>query len=234
MKGIRLSKALASAGVASRRAAEELIFAGQVTVNKQTVLVPQTPVNWGEDEIRVDGKKIRGPEEKLYFVLNKPEGYLCTAVRHGTFPIALDLFRDVKERLFTVGRLDRETTGLLLVTNDGHFANKVIHPRANIEKEYLVKTKSEITHEHLVRLSEGARVDEKWVRPISVHKVRKGTFKIVVKEGRKHEVRILSEKAGLKVVELKRIRIGSLSLGGLPLGAYRELTPNEREQLFPS
>lgn len=234
MKGIRLSKALASAGVASRRAAEELIFAGQVTVNKTTVLIPQTPVNWGEDEIRVDGTKIRGPEEKFYFIVNKPEGYLCTAVRHGTFPIVLDLFRDVKARLFTVGRLDRETTGLLLVTNDGHFANGVIHPRANIEKEYLVKTRQEVTHEHLVTLSEGARVDEKWVKPISVHKVRKGTFKIVVKEGRKHEVRILAERAGLKVVELKRIRIGSLTLGALPLGAYRELRPEEREQLFPS
>jgi 23S rRNA pseudouridine2605 synthase len=118
------------------------------------------------------------------------------------------------------------------VTNDGHFANQVIHPSSDIIKEYLVKTAQEITPEHLESLSQGARIDDKWVRPASVQKVRKGTFKIRLKEGKKHEVRIISERAGLKILELCRIRIGGLALGTLPEGAYRELTEEDKRLLF--
>lgn len=223
----RLSKALAAAGVASRRASEELIFSGRVKVNGRTVLVPQTLVDWGSDSISVDETPLAKEEEKLYFMLNKPAGYLCTNERPGKKKIVLDLFDDVNARLFTVGRLDRDTTGLLLVTNDGHFANSAIHPSANIEKEYLVKVMQEITPEHLETLSEGARIDDRWIKPRGVEKVRKGTFKIRVKEGRKHEVRILAERAQLRIFELKRIRIGGLVLGSLPEGAYRPLSEKE-------
>ncbi|OGN64949.1 MAG: pseudouridine synthase [Chlamydiae bacterium RIFCSPHIGHO2_12_FULL_49_9] len=230
MEKKRLSKALAAAGVASRRAAEELIFAGRVQVNGETIKIPQTLVNWESDRISVDGESIRGEQKKVYYILNKPSGYLCTNVRPGKRPIVIDLFPP-NMRLFTVGRLDRETTGLLLVTNDGHFANKVIHPSSNIIKEYIVKTLHEITPEHLENLSQGARVDEKWVRPVSVVKLRKGTFKICVKEGKKHEVRIIAERAGLKVVELTRVRIGNLALGTLPEGEYRILTPKDMKAI---
>ncbi len=233
MEKKRLSKALAAAGIASRRACEELIFAGRVQVNGETIKLPQHHVDWQNDRIVVDGASVKAEQKKVYYMLNKPLGFLCTNVRPGKKAIVLDLF-PTTERLFTVGRLDRETTGLLLVTNDGHFANKVIHPSSNIIKEYLVKTLQEITPEHLENLSQGARVDEKWVRPVSVHKVRKGTFKICVKEGKKHEVRIIAERAGLKIVELTRVRIGSLLLGTLPLGEYRILTEKDKALLLNS
>lgn len=228
----RLSKALSAAGVASRRAAEELIFSGRVQVNGQTIIVPQTLVSWDADEIRVDGELVKGEEKKTSYILNKPKNVLCTNVRPGKKTIVLDLFPDKQERLFTVGRLDRDTTGLLIVTNDGTLAHQIIHPSANIEKEYLVKTTYEITAEHLEKLSEGARVDDKWVRPISVRKVRKGTFSICVREGKKHEVRIIAERANLTVLELKRIRIGGLVLGNLGEGEYRPLTENDKRVLF--
>jgi len=231
MEKKRLSKALAAAGISSRRAAEELIFAGRVQVNGETVKLPQHHVDWNTDRITVDGGTVKAEQKKVYYMLNKPPGYLCTNVRPGKKPIVLDLFPDT-ERLFTVGRLDRETTGLLLVTNDGHFANRVIHPSSNVIKEYIVKTLQEITAEHLETLSQGARVDEKWVRPVSVHKLRRGTFKICVKEGKKHEVRIIAERAGLKVTELTRVRIGSLLLGPLPLGQFRVLTERDKTLLF--
>lgn len=232
MEKKRLSKALAAAGVASRRACEELIFEGRVQVNGETIKLPQHHVDWENDRITVDGETLKAEEKKLYFILNKPVGYLCTSTRPGKKPIVLDLFPDVKERLFTVGRLDRETSGLLIVTNDGNFANEVIHPRSNIIKEYIVKAHQEITPTHLEALTLGARVDNKWVRPILVQKIRKGTLKIQVKEGKKHEVRILAERAGLKVRELSRIRIGDLNLGTLPLGKYRALNEKEKKQLL--
>lgn len=233
MESKRLSKALAAAGIASRRACEEIIFAGRVKVNGRVVKVPQTQVVWGSDQIHVDEELVASEQKKVYYMLNKPPGYLCTNVRPGKRPIVLDLF-DQDERLFTVGRLDRDTTGLLLVTNDGHFAQEVIHPSSNIIKEYLVKTLQEIEPYHLESLAEGARVDSKWVKPVSVTKVRKGTYKICVKEGKKHEVRILAERAGLKIIELTRIRIGGLFLGQLPLGQYRTLTAKDQACLLSS
>jgi len=231
MEKKRLSKALAAAGLASRRACEEVIFEGRVKVNGQVVKVPQTLIDWDTDKITVDEASVKAEQKKVYYMLNKPVGYLCTSTRPGKKPIVLDLF-DAQERLFTIGRLDRETEGLLLVTNDGHFANKVIHPSSDVIKEYVVKTAQEIELEHLEILSEGARVDEKWVRPVSVNKVRRGTFRICVKEGRKHEVRIIAERAKLRVVELRRVRIGSLVLGTLAVGQHRPLTERDKALIF--
>jgi 23S rRNA pseudouridine2605 synthase len=227
----RLSKALAAAGIASRRACEEIIFEGRVQVNGETIKLPQHHVDWETDRIVVDGNNIKAEQKKMYYMLNKPAGFICTNVRPGKQKIVLDLFPQ-QERLFTVGRLDKDTQGLLLVTNDGHFANKVIHPSSNVIKEYIVKTEQEITPEHLETMSQGARVDAKWIRPVSVFKVRKGTFKICVKEGKKHEVRIMAERAGLRIVDLTRVRIGSLVLGTLPLGEHRPLTEKDKNLLF--
>jgi 23S rRNA pseudouridine2605 synthase len=232
MERKRLSKALAAAGLASRRACEEIIFAGRVQVNGETIKLPQHHIDWETDKITVDGQSIKAEQKKFYYLLNKPSGYICTNTRPGKQKIVLDLFPNSQERLFTVGRLDKDTTGLILVTNDGHFANKVIHPSSNIVKEYIVKTEQEITPEHLETLVQGARVDEKWVRPVSVYKVRKGTFKICVKEGKKHEVRIIAERAKLTITELTRVRIGSLVLGSLPPGEFKTLTERDRELLF--
>jgi len=232
MEKKRLSKALAAAGIASRRACEEIIFMGRVQVNGTTVKIPQTLVDWENDRILVDGSSVRGEQKKVYYMLNKPKGLICSSVRVGRKPIILDMFPDSNERLFTIGRLDKDSTGLILVTNDGLFSQQVIHPSSNIIKEYLVKTMQEITAEHLEELSKGARMEERWVRPVSVQKVRRGTFKICVKEGKKHEVRIIAERAGLKVTELTRIRIGGLLLGTLPPGEFRILTETDKKMLF--
>lgn len=227
----RLSKMLAAAGVASRRACEEIIFAGRVTVNGEIVKVPQTPVS-AKDKINVDGKPIQQAEEKKYYLLNKPAGYLCTAKKMGSAKIVLDLFEGVNERLFTVGRLDKDTEGLLIVTNDGQFAHKVIHPSSEIQKEYLVKTDHDITDEHLKAISTGTLVEGVYVKPVRVVKVRKGTIKIVIAEGKKREVRLLLQAAGLTVQSLSRIRIGSLQLGPLPVGQWREMTKREMDIIF--
>lgn len=230
-KKVRLSKYLAAAGVASRRACEEIIFAGRVTVNGTIIEEPQFLVD-GKEKILVDNRKITTAEPKVYYILNKPAGYICTARKSGSTKIVLDLFQDVPYRLFTIGRLDKDTQGLLLVTNDGHFANEVIHPSSNINKEYLAKTDAEITADHLAAISSGTLVEGVFIKPVDVSKVRRGTLKVAVSEGKKREVRCLLEAAGLKVKELTRIRIGGLHLGPLPSGSYRELTEREKKLIF--
>lgn len=228
----RLSKALAAAGIASRRACEEIIFNGRVKVNGQVVKVPQTLVDWESDKILVDEHPVRSEEKKYYFILNKPHGYICSNAQVGKKKLVVDLFKGVSSRLFTVGRLDRDTTGLLIVTNDGHFANKVIHPSSNLSKEYIVKTTQEITAEHLKEISKGTLIEDVWIKPVKVEKVRKGTLKVVVKEGKKREVRLLVQNAGLDILELSRVRIGGLRLGPIPEGVFREMTEAEKAVIF--
>ncbi len=228
----RLSKFLAAAGIASRRACEEIIFAGRVTVNHSVALEPQTLVD-DNDQIAVDGKSLFSKAEpKVYYILNKPRGYVCTAKKMGSTKIVLEIFNEIPYRLFTVGRLDKETEGLLLITNDGHFANSVIHPSSGIHKEYLAKTDAEITADHLTVISSGTLVEGVFVKPIRVTKVRRGTVKIAVSEGKKREVRTLLEAAGLTVLELTRIRIGGLHLGTLAPGSWREMTEKEKGLIF--
>lgn len=228
----RLSKALAAAGVASRRACEELIFQGVVKVNGQIVKVPQTLVDLSKDQVTVREQSIQQAEDKVYYLLNKPVGYLCSTRGSGQSKLVLDLFQGEGHRLFTVGRLDKETSGLLIVTNDGHFANQVIHPSADIQKEYLVKTDQEITHDHLIAIGHGTLVEGVFVKPIRVQKVRRGTLKVVIGEGKKREVRMLLDAAGVKIKALTRIRLGGLLLGALPVGAWRPLTEKEKQLIF--
>lgn len=226
----RLSKILSASGVASRRACEELIFSGKVTVNGKIVRIPQTFFDSSIDQICVNGKRVTLEEKKVYFLLNKPLGYICTNVeKKSGAKRVLDLFSHLPYRLFTAGRLDQETTGLMIITNDGDFANRVIHPSFNRAKEYLAKTEQEITSDHLILLSKGAWVERSFIKPRSVKKVRRGTLKISVSEGKKHEVRTLLAEAGLTIKELIRLRIGPLSLGALLPGEYRELTAQEIE-----
>ncbi len=221
----RLSKTLAAAGVASRRACESLIFDGLVQVNGQTVRIPQTLVDLEHDTVRVNGEQVGKEEAKVYFLFHKPAGYLCTSD-----PVprsVLNFFSHLPHRLFTVGRLDKETSGLLLVTNDGTFAHHVIHPSFGVKKHYIAKTGQEITPEHLKKLSLGIEIEGSRVIPFAVKKVRRGTVKIVVKDGKKHEVRLLLEAAGLTVRELVRFQVGSLSLDNLAAGSYRVLSKEE-------
>ncbi|MCF7806197.1 MAG: rRNA pseudouridine synthase [Simkaniaceae bacterium] len=229
----RLSKVIAACGVASRRKAEELIMEGHVRVNSQTVTLPQTPVELGVDRIEVKGKPLKGAEGKVIYLLNKPRGFICSSTALPGEHIVLDLFPShEKRRLFTVGRLDKETSGLLIVTNDGHFAQKLIHPSSKIEKEYLVKTTHPIRDEQFKMICQGSYIEGTFIKPIRVTFINNYTVKIAVTEGKKHEVRLLVSNARLKIDQLKRIRIGNLHLGKLPLGIPRPIKPSELRQLF--
>lgn len=227
-KGQRLSKYLKNAGVASRRECEKIIFEGKVTVNGAVVLVPQKQVI-ESDEVKVEGKHISKIEEKVYYLLNKPAGYLCAAKSHRGEKLVLDLFKREKKRLFTVGRLDKDTTGLLIVTNDGEFANRVIHPSFDREREYLVEVTQPIFPSHIQALYKGDEIEGKRIKPVKVKKKGKNILFITVKEGKKREVRHLIAKAGFKkIVRLVRFRLGKLVLKNLLEGQWRLMTQKER------
>jgi len=228
----RLSKVLAAAGVASRRACEKLIFSSAIKVNGEVVTIPYMLVDPTRDSICLNDYPIRHSEAKVYYMVNKPRGYICSNSRIGSKKLVIDLFGGERRRLFTVGRLDQDTTGLLLVTNDGHFSQKVIHPSNNLTKEYLVKVKQEITHQHLYILAQGVFIERKKIKPISVKKIRRGTMKVRVREGKNREVRRMIQDAGLDLLSLVRIRIGALHLGFLREGEWRELNAKERVLIF--
>lgn len=228
----RLSKILARAGVASRRACEELILKGDVKVNGEVVSKVYFLVDPKNDKIYVNNQLVTMTAPLHYYLLNKPKGFVCSAKKHNSTPIVMELFSGIQARLFTIGRLDKETQGLLLVTNDGHFAHQVIHPSFCLEKEYLVKLDREIFHEELVSISKGTLVEGTFVKPLKLTKVRKGTLKIVIGEGKKREVRVLMKAVGLNVRELIRIRLGGLQLGGLGEGQWRSLTERDRALIF--
>ncbi|MBI5274132.1 MAG: rRNA pseudouridine synthase [Chlamydiales bacterium] len=225
----RLAKILAQAGLASRRSCEDLIFAGRVKLNNTVVYLPQTMVNPSQDTICVDHKPI-ALEKKVYLIFNKPKGYICSNVPDRR--TIYRFFTDIEQRLFSIGRLDKDTEGLLILTNDGLFAQNIIHPSKNILKEYIVKTNKEISDDHLKTISKGTLIENVFIRPQSVEKIRKGTLRITISEGKKHEVRKLVECADLKIYALKRTRIGGLHLGLLPIGAFRELTEKEKLLVF--
>lgn len=221
----RINKALAESGIASRRACESLVLQGRVAVNGKIINKLHTEVDLEKDKLTLDGKRITCEERKVYFLFNKPAGYLCTNLvsRHSI----LHFFSHIKLRLFTAGRLDRDTSGLILVTNDGLFAQRIIHPSFNITKEYVAKTAQDITNDHLALLSKGIHIDGSLIKPVTVKKVRRGTLKVVISEGKKHEVRNLLAEAGLEVLELKRVRVGPFTLNSIPVGGYRELSDKE-------
>uniref|UniRef100_A0ACD5WEU0 Uncharacterized protein n=1 Tax=Avena sativa TaxID=4498 RepID=A0ACD5WEU0_AVESA len=236
----RLAKVLAAAGVASRRTSEELIFQGKVTVNGSVCTTPQTKVDISKDSIYVNGNRIaKKLPPKLYFAVNKPKGYICSSGEERSVISLLDDYMKgwnkiqpgtPKPRLFTVGRLDVATTGLIVVTNDGEFAQKVAHPSSNITKEYVVTIDGAVHKKHLIAISEGTKIDGVKVVPDSVEPLdaqpdtKRTRLKIVVHEGRNHEVRELVQNAGLKVYALKRVRIGRFRLpSDLGIGKMVEL-----------
>lgn len=231
MEKQRLSKVLASYGVASRRKCEDLIFNGKVQVNKKTVLTPQTMVDPKVDYIEVLDKPLKPKDEIFYFVMNKPKGYVCSHNKKVHKKVIYDILDKKLPRLFTVGRLDKETTGLILLTNDGHFAQQVIHPSYNLTKEYLALSKTTVKSKNLKALEQGLEIDGTKVVPTCVKQIEKRLLKIVVKEGKNREVRRLMEHAGLETEHLHRVRIGPLTLGKLKEGHFRPLSKKERKHL---
>ncbi|PIS28231.1 rRNA pseudouridine synthase [Candidatus Saganbacteria bacterium CG08_land_8_20_14_0_20_45_16] len=227
--GLRLQKYLADCGVASRRASETLITAGKVKVNGQVVTKLGTKINPGSDRVEVQGKRVRYEGKKIYLKLNKPRGVVsaCSDPKERT---VIDLIKDVSERLYPIGRLDKDSEGLILLTNDGELANRLMHPRYEHEKEYVVTVQFPIFYRQLERLEAGVIIDEKQTLPAKVNQVGSRRFHLILKEGRNRQVRKMVEAVGNKVVRLKRIRIGSIGLGDLRPGEYDCLTRSEIER----
>lgn len=232
----RLQKFLARAGLASRRAAEEWIVAGRVSVNGEIVTRLGTRVEPDRDAIRVDGKRIRAEEGgRLYFLLHKPRGYVTTLSDPEGRPTVRDLVPAVRERVYPVGRLDFHSEGLLLLTNDGDLAHALMHPRRGVEKTYLAKVRGTPGPEALRRAERGVVLDGRKTLPARLSVVRGGEtaswIEVTVREGRKHQVRRMLEAVGHPVQRLRRIRYGGVELGRLPVGACRPLRPGEVERL---
>jgi len=228
-EGQRLQKVLAAAGLGSRRQCEQLIRDGRVEVDGQVVTELGTRVDRGHNEIRVDGVALHRPR-MLHYMLNKPPGIVSTSNDPSGRPRVIDLVPQ-HERLFTVGRLDLSSEGLILVTNDGELANRLTHPRYGIEKTYQVEVAGRLEPEELQPLRKGMHLAEGFARPVEVrirstHK-RSTLLEIVLDEGRNREIRRLLARLGHKVLRLKRIALGPLRLGELPPGHFRELARDE-------
>jgi 23S rRNA pseudouridine2605 synthase len=227
----RLQKILAQAGVASRRHAEELIVAGRVSVNGAVVTELGSKADGATDRIEVDGKPLNRPEKKLYFLLHKPAGYVTTMSDPQGRPIVTSLLKEVRERVYPVGRLDYNTEGLLLVTNDGEWANRLAHPRHEVEKEYHVRVRGEISADQLNKLSTGIKLEDGLTAPARASRLSQSDsnswFSLVIHEGRFRQVRRMCSEVGLTVVRLKRVRYGSVELGSLKPGEFRSLTSQE-------
>lgn len=230
----RLQKVLAAAGVGSRRSCEELIRDGRVEVDKKVVSELGTKVDPLLHEIRVDGEALQRPE-RVYFAVNKPMGVVCTNNDPSGRPRVVDLL-PTQERVFTVGRLDRGSEGLILVTNDGEFANRITHPRYGVQKTYLVRVAGNPDEKDLSRLRKGVYIAEGVCRVDRL--TVKGRHKqstdmvIVLSEGRNREIRRILAAVGHKVMRLRRIAVGGLRLGDLPIGTWRKLLPKEIESLL--
>ncbi len=232
----RLQKILAQAGVCSRRAAEELIRQGRVSVDGVRVTEMGLKVDADRQRITVNGKPLKPTEKKITLLLNKPQGYVTTMSDPQGRPIVSALVKEVGERLFPVGRLDLDTEGALLMTNDGELAQKLLHPKFEINKTYLATVRGHIDPKKIQALEQGIDLDGRttWPARITVQEKsdRTTTLRIVIHEGRKRQVRRMFEAVGHPVVYLKRLAYGKLQLGNLALGKYRFLSQKDLERLF--
>jgi len=231
----RLQKIISAAGVASRRAAEELIVEGRVRVNGKVVTELGAKADANNDHIKVDGKLINPKQPQTYIMLNKPAGYVTTMSDPEGRPTVQDLLKGIKTRVYPVGRLDYNTEGLLLMTNDGDFAHLITHPKHEFPKTYLAKVKGVLDERSIEMLEKGVFLQDGKTAPAKVKKIRKEEMnswvEITIHEGRKRQVRRMFDHVGRSVIKLKRIRTGGLSLGDLTEGRFRHLTLDEVKTL---
>ena len=225
----RLQKILSARGVASRRAAEAMITDGRVMVNGVVAVLGQT-ADPDVDQILLDGKPLPTGSDAVYIMLHKPRGYVTTLSDEKGRHTAAELVADCGVRVYPVGRLDMDSEGLLLFTNDGEFANTLMHPRHEVEKAYLTWVTA-FSEEALQRLKRPVTLDGYTVRAPKVRLIKPGLLEITIHEGRNRQVRRMCEAAGMQVSRLKRVREGKLNLGDLPLGKWRYLTAVEVDQL---
>lgn len=234
MATMRLQKFLAEAQVASRRGAEEIILNGRVTVNGAVVNVLGTKVD-ETDVVALDGKVIKPTEKLVYIMLHKPEGYVTTVKDQFDRPTVLDLVGDIEQRIYPVGRLDYDTSGMLLLTNDGDLTYRLTHPKHNVEKVYIAQVKGEPSPQQLKRFSNGLVIDNSYkTAPAKIFVAKRDkltSLKITIHEGKNRQVRKMCEEIGFPVIRLKRIATGKLKLGNLKKGEYRHLTNEEIKYL---
>lgn len=231
----RLQKLISQAGIASRRAAEEMILTGRVSVNGAVITELGSKADPSSDRICVDGKPLQFAAKRLYILLNKPVGYMTTLDDPEGRPLVTDLLTEISERVYPVGRLDYNTEGLLLLTNDGEWANRLMHPRHEIEKEYHVRVRGKAHKSQLDQLTNGVLIDDRGTAPATVNLIKDGEqndwISITIHEGRNRQVRRMCEAVSLSVVRLKRVRYGDLAIGPLKPGEYRFLTEAEVSRL---
>ena len=237
--GERLQKILSAAGVASRRLSEELIAQGRVSVNGKTVTELGTKADPSVDEIKVDGRRIKTEQKRRYILLNKPRGYITTRSDPQGRPTVMDLMKGVREYVYPVGRLDYDSEGLLILTNDGDLAARLTHPRHEVDKVYEARVKGVPDEHALDRLARGVTIDGRRTAPAKVRASEpfaKGSgeqtiVEMSIHEGRQRQVRQMFDAVGHPVVRLKRVRIGPIEDPDIPPGHWRELTPQEVAKL---
>lgn len=230
----RLQKILSEYGIASRRKAEELIAQGKVKVNGRVAQLGDKADPWS-DVIQVSGKRLPRPQDPIYVMLHKPRGYVTTMQDELGRKCVADLVRDIRVRIYPIGRLDKDSEGLLLMTNDGDFANAILHPAHHIPKYYRVTLRGEVTDEVLTAFREGMMLDGQKTAPADIEIIQQEPERTVVfitlYEGRNRQIRRMCEQLGLEVARLKRTAIGPVKLGMLPLGQWRFLEPREVRDL---
>ena len=231
----RLQKILSQAGIASRRESESIITDGRVAVNGTVVTELGTKADPDTDTITVDGKPLSIDEQRVYLLLYKPVGYMTTMKDPEGRPIVTDLLKGIKERVYPIGRLDYNTEGLLLLTNDGALANILMHPSHEVDKGYLVRVSGHATAQQMKMLSEGVKLEDGMTAPAKVLPVSESEqnswISITIHEGRYRQVRRMCEAVGLNVVRLKRARYDFLVIGEMKPGEFRHLTPEEVAKL---
>ena len=232
---MRLQKFIAECGIASRRNAEKMIESGRVTVNGELVDYMGCIIDPEIDVVEVDGTPIRVQTQKHYIMLNKPKNYVTTVSDDLGRPTVMQLVSDINARIYPVGRLDFDTTGLLIMTNDGDFANILTHPRHTVNKVYIARVDKMLSEDQLKKLCDGVELDGVMTAPAKAENIKrpqKGVeVKITIHEGRNRQVRRMLESVGVNVLSLKRISVGSLTLGNLPEGKWRRLSDAEINKL---
>jgi 23S rRNA pseudouridine2605 synthase len=227
----RLQKILSQAGIASRRASEQLMLEGRVTVNGTTVRELGTKADPAHDDIRVDGRRVKVPEHHRYLLLNKPRGYVTTRSDPQRRRTVLDLMNGVREYVYPVGRLDYESEGLLILTNDGDLAARLTHPRHGVARVYEARVLGVPDPHDLDRLSKGVTIDQRRTTLAEVKMLAAGVLLITIREGRNRQVRKMCEAIGHPVIRLKRVAIGPIRDSRLKVGTWRDLTVDEVRKL---
>ena len=230
MTMMRLQKFLSEAGICSRRKGEEYIRQGLVRVNSRIVTELGTKVDSEKDRVEFDGKVIALKSEPMFIMLNKPKGYV-TSCSHPGEKIVLDLI-DIPERVYPIGRLDKDSIGLLILTNDGTLHHRLSHPSFDHEKEYDVTVSKPITDGSLRNIASGLPMMGSKTRPAKIRRISSRRFRIILKEGRNRQIRRMVRKVGNRVTRLKRIRVSKVKLGRLAEGAWRNLTEKEKKELL--